>query len=166
MHLSASCPRTGRWPGPGGTGRWLSVAAGSTRWPPWPPTWPGGSNRGRARRSSVAALPLTSASRTSSDERPACEARGPPMTATAYEAVFSRIQGLIVTRDLDVLSDDDEVRRIVESEIERFQRSSASGAEAGEAFANPDDVRSRMLSDLGGFSALGELIAHPDVEEE
>jgi pilus assembly protein CpaF len=89
----------------------------------------------------------------------------PPMGASAYEAVFSRIQGLIVTRDLDVLSDDDEVRRIVETEIERFQRSSASGAEVGEAFANPDDVRSRMVSDLGGFSALGELIVDPDVEE-
>lgn len=85
--------------------------------------------------------------------------------ASAYQSVFQRIQALIVTRDLKVTVDDDEITRIVETEIERFQRSSSVGAESFEAFANPDDVRTRMLADLGGFSVIDELAADPDVAQ-
>jgi len=85
--------------------------------------------------------------------------------ASAYDMLFSRIQGLMVTRDLKVEVDDEEIGRIVETEIERFQRAASTGAESFEAFANPDDIRGRMLADLGGFSVLDEILADPDVAE-
>jgi Flp pilus assembly CpaF family ATPase len=71
----------------------------------------------------------------------------------------------MVTRDLKVEVDDEEIERIVETEIERFQRAASTGAEHYDAFANPDDIKTRMLSDLGGFSVLDEILADPDVAE-
>lgn len=84
---------------------------------------------------------------------------------SAYDMLFSRIQGLLVTRDLKLQVDDDEIERIVETEIERFQRAASGGAQSFEAFANPDDIRARMLADLGGFSVLDEILVDPDVAE-
>ena len=84
---------------------------------------------------------------------------------TAYDTLFGRIQGLLVTRDLKIEVDDEEIGRIVETEIERFQRASSSGAQSFEAFADPEDIRTRMLADLGGFSVLDEILADPDVAE-
>lgn len=85
------------------------------------------------------------------------------LPGSAYEKLYKRITGLIAMREGNI--DDDEVARIVESEIEHFQRSAAVGAEAFEAFANPDDIRTRILSDLAGFSVLDELLVDPDVAE-
>jgi pilus assembly protein CpaF len=88
------------------------------------------------------------------------------MTArpTAYDVVFARIQDLITQR-AEQLGDPDEVDRIVESEIEKFQRTLAVNGVTFAPFTNPDDVRSRILRDLGGYSALTDLLDVPDVEE-
>lgn len=85
--------------------------------------------------------------------------------ASAYDEVYGRIQGLIVMRDLDTNVEDDEVIRIVETEIEKFQRAASTGAENFEAFTNPYDIKARMLADLGGFSVLDEILSDPEVAE-
>lgn len=85
---------------------------------------------------------------------------------TAYEALRSRVHSIVAARDLDVATSGAEVRRLVEEELERFQREAVRGAGAYEAFARPDDVLVRLVRDLEGLgSQVESLISDPDVEE-
>ena len=85
---------------------------------------------------------------------------------TAYEALLAKIHGIITARDLDVTADPTAIRRIVETETERFQREATIGAERFPPFADPDDVVARLLRDISSVgSELDQWIAHPDVEE-
>lgn len=85
---------------------------------------------------------------------------------TAYQSLLGKVHGIIASRDLNVAVDSLEIRRIIESETEHFQREATIGAAAFEAFADPADVVGRMLKDVEGVgSELEELIANPDVEE-
>lgn len=88
------------------------------------------------------------------------------MTTTAYEALLSKVQAIITARDLDVNVDPTELRRIIETETERFQRESTIGAQRYPPFADPDDVVVRLVSDVSSIgSEMDEWTAHPDVEE-
>lgn len=85
---------------------------------------------------------------------------------TAYEALRSRLHSIVAARDIDVASAGDEIRRLVESELERFQRDAMRGAGGYEPFARPDDVLTRLVRDLEGLgSQIETLLADPDVEE-
>lgn len=85
---------------------------------------------------------------------------------TAYEALLAKIHAIITARDLDVTADPTEIRRIAETETERFQREATIGAERFPPFADPGDVVARLVRDISSVgSELDEWIAHPDVEE-
>lgn len=85
---------------------------------------------------------------------------------SAYEALRERLHTLVAARDLDVTSDDGDIRKLVEAELERFQRDAMRGAGGFEPFARPDDIMSRLIRDLEGLGTqIEELIADPDVEE-
>jgi len=92
--------------------------------------------------------------------------RGEDAVTTAYEALRERLHAMVAERDLDMASAGTEVRRMVESELERFQRDAMRGAGGYEPFARPDDVLGRLVRDLEGLGTqLEALIADPDVEE-
>ena len=85
---------------------------------------------------------------------------------TAYQALLGKVHGIVVARDLDVAVDSDQVRRIVETETERFQREATIGAARFDPFANPADVAERLVRDVeGGGAEMEDLIGDPDVEE-
>ncbi|MHB1925464.1 MAG: hypothetical protein ACYCSJ_12315, partial [Acidimicrobiales bacterium] len=72
---------------------------------------------------------------------------------TAYEALRERLHAMVAERDLDVVTAGTEVRRMVESELERFQRDAMRGAGGFEPFARPDDVLGRLVRDLEGLGS-------------
>lgn len=85
---------------------------------------------------------------------------------TAYQALLAKVHGIIAARDLDVAVDGVEVRRVAETETERFQRDCTIGAARFEPFADPADVVARLVRDVEGVGAeLEDLLADPEVEE-
>ena len=85
---------------------------------------------------------------------------------TAYQALLAKVHGIIAARDLNVTVDGVEVRRIVETEIDRFQRDTTIGAARFDAFADPDDVAGRLVKDVEGVGAeMEDLLGDGDVEE-
>jgi pilus assembly protein CpaF len=85
---------------------------------------------------------------------------------SAYDALLAKLHGIIAARDLNVAVDGVEVRRIAETETERFQRETTIGTARFEAFSDPGDVVARLVRDVEGVGAeMEELIADGDVEE-
>jgi pilus assembly protein CpaF len=89
------------------------------------------------------------------------------MSTTAFEELRSRVHARVAARDLDVLSETEAVSRLVEVEVERFQRELMRGSGNGfEPFADPPDVAARLMRELNGIGPqLDQLVADRDVEE-
>lgn len=86
--------------------------------------------------------------------------------ASAYQALAGKVLGIIAAQDLNVEVDGVAIRRIIETETERFQRDTTIGVSRYQPFADPADVAVRLARDLEGLGAeLEELIAEPEVEE-
>lgn len=73
----------------------------------------------------------------------------------------------MAARDLDVLAETEAVSRLVEVEVERFQRELMRGSGNNfEPFADPPDVVARLIRELNGIGhQLDQLVADQDVEE-
>jgi pilus assembly protein CpaF len=85
---------------------------------------------------------------------------------TAYERVLGNVQGIITARDLNVEVDSTEIRRIIETEVDRFQRDATIGAQRYEPFAMPADIVERLIKDVESVGTeIEELAVDPEVEE-
>ena len=97
---------------------------------------------------------------------PANRTEGKGVVTTAYQALAGKVQGIIAAQDLNVAVDGLAIRRIIETETERFQRDTTIGASRYQPFADPSDVAARLARDLEGVGAeIEELVADPIVEE-
>jgi pilus assembly protein CpaF len=81
--------------------------------------------------------------------------------------VRSRVHARVASRDLDVAAETEAARRVVEAEVERFQRELMRGPVNGfQPFADPADVVERLVRELNGIGPqLDELVTDPNVEE-
>jgi len=89
------------------------------------------------------------------------------MNATAFDELRARVLNVVAAQDLDVEADPMAVRRLTETETERFQRELMRGSLRGLVpFANPAEVVDRLVRELNGLGAqLDQLVADPTVEE-
>jgi pilus assembly protein CpaF len=85
---------------------------------------------------------------------------------TAYEALRHRLHGLVASGAIDPSGERHHLRETIEIELDQFQRSAIMGTAGFEPFARPDEILSRLVSDLTGLgSEVEDLVADPDVEE-
>lgn len=85
---------------------------------------------------------------------------------SAYQALLAKVQGIVSVRDLEVTAEEAELRRIAETETDRFQRETTIGAARFEAFTRPAEIVERLIKDIAGVGAeIDALLADPEVEE-
>ena len=85
---------------------------------------------------------------------------------SAYQALLVKVQGIVSARDLEVVGEEAELRRIAETETDRFQRETTIGAARFEAFTRPAEIVERLVKDIAGVGAeIDALLADPEVEE-
>ena len=85
-------------------------------------------------------------------------------TATPFERLLARVHGILNTRN--IADDPDQIRSLIETEVESWQRSAIMGADGATPFSDPDDVVERIIRLIEGVGTeIETLVADPDVEE-
>lgn len=81
----------------------------------------------------------------------------------AYETIRRRVVSLVEERGIDVASDRQAARTLINGAVEEYQRGAHLGQ--GRALADPSGMAERIMRSVSAFGPLTELLERPDLEE-
>ncbi|MGA7270382.1 MAG: ATPase, T2SS/T4P/T4SS family, partial [Acidimicrobiia bacterium] len=81
----------------------------------------------------------------------------------AYETIRRRVVSLVEQRGIDVATDRQAARTLVDGAVEEYQRGAHLGH--GRALADPSGMAERIMRSVSAFGPLTELLERPDLEE-